>query len=138
MLARRDHSALEIRQKLRTKGFTPEDIQTIILEVSQSGYLSESRFTEHYIRWRRGKGFGPERIMLELQTRGITAEMIAEQIDITDNAWFNEARHVWQKHFRGKMPQDFKDKAKQMRFLQYRGFTREQIAKVFGSEPELD
>jgi regulatory protein len=57
--------------------------------------------------------------------------MIAKQLQITDNAWFTEARNVWQKHFKGKLPTDFESRAKQMRFLHYRGFTREQIESVF-------
>lgn len=67
------------------------------------------------------------RIAAELNARGIGAEMIAEVIQITDNAWFTEALKVWRKQFKGIIPTDFTHRAKQMRFLQYRGFTREQI-----------
>lgn len=106
----------------------------MITALVQEGLINEQRFTENYIRWRRGKGYGPLRISAELQTRGILPEMIAEHLQITDNAWFAEARKVWQKYFKGKMPEEFKLRAKQMRFLQYRGFTREQIAAVFGKD----
>ena len=56
--------------------------------------------------------------------------MIAEQLEITDNAWFECARKSWQKRFKGQLAKDFKARAKQMRFLQYRGFTPEQIESV--------
>lgn len=68
---------------------------------------------------------------MELQAKGVDQETIAELIDITDNAWFIQAQSVWQKHFKGRQPTDFKSRAKHMRFLQYRGFTREQIESVF-------
>lgn len=134
MLARRDHSLNELKLKLQAKGYPLEQIRTVITHLSQSDLINESRFVENYIRWRRNKGFGPERIMLELQARGISSDMIAEQLDIADNAWFTEASKLWQKRFKGKRPEDFKSKAKQMRFLQYRGFSREQIEQIFDED----
>lgn len=137
LLARRDHSQLELKQKLRTKGHTAEDIQTALTALTQSGMLNEARFIENYIHWRRTRGYGPDRIKQELQTRGISTEMIAEQLEITDNAWFIAIRKVWHKHFKGKLPADFRDKAKQMRFLQYRGFTQTHIESVFGNNDDI-
>lgn len=131
MLTRRDYSSYEITQKLKVKGFPIADIGTVVADLCQSGLINELRYVENYIHWRRNRGYGPQRIFMELQIRGITPETIAEQLEIADNAWFIEARKVWQKHFKGKLPNDFKTKAKQMRFLQHRGFTREQIESVF-------
>lgn len=96
----------------------------------QDGLINEQRFTENYIFWRQQKGYGPLRISAELQARGISSEMIAKQLQITDNAWFAQAQKAWQKQFKGKTPSDLKLRAKQIRFLQYRGFTREQIENV--------
>lgn len=95
-----------------------------------NGYLDEQRFVENFIRSHQHKGHGPQRIIAELQARGIPAEMIAEHIEINDNAWLDEALRIWHKQFKGKQPKDFKERAKQMRFLQYRGFTYEQIMRV--------
>lgn len=131
LLARRDYSQRELLQTLQKKGHAADDIIPVLAGFVQTGLINETRFTENYIRWRAAKGYGPLRILQELQIRGITAEMIADQLQIADNAWFIAARQVWQKHFKGNMPKDFKNRAKQMRFLQYRGFTREQIADVF-------
>jgi len=125
-LARRDYSQQEIRQKLKLKG-AEQEIDTVLSELVQMGLINDSRFAENYIRWRCAKGFGPLRICLELQARGLTNEMIAEHLNITDNAWIINARAIWQKHFKASKPADFKQRAKQMRFLQYRGFTQEQI-----------
>lgn len=96
--------------------------------------LNDQRFTENYIISRRGKGYGPEWITQELRLKGIPLEMIAQHLDIADNAWFTEVRKVWQKKFKGKLPTDFKSKAKQVRFLQYRGYTRDHIESLFDKD----
>lgn len=134
LLARRDHSQWEILQKLRAKGFAEKDVRPVMTDFVQTDFISDWRFTENYIHWRRNKGYGPLRITMELQARGIFPEMIEDQLKITDNAWFIEAQRVWQKRFKGKQPNDYKIRAKQMRFLQYRGFTREQIDSVFSNQ----
>lgn len=133
-LARRDYSQHEITKKLKAKAYSTQAIAIIITKLAQAGLINEQRFTENYIHWRKAKGFGPLRIAAELQARGILPEKIAEQLQITDNAWLTEARKVWQKQFKGKFADDFKQKAKQIRFLQYRGFTQEQIKSVLGND----
>lgn len=135
-LTRRDYTPFEILQKLTVKGYEPAAAQNIIDEFTQAGLISESRFTESFLHWRRQRGFGPIRILAELKSRGVTPETIAEHVDITDNAWLIEAQRIFHKHFKGKAPQDFAERAKQMRFLQYRGYTREQIERVMGEQNE--
>jgi len=134
MLTRRDYSQHEISQKLKAKGYAGHEIKPVIASLAQEGLINESRFTENFIYWRRGRGYGPVRISMELQTRGIAAEIITEFLQITESFWDEAARKVWQKHFRGRAPADYHERMKQMRFLQYRGFTREQIESVLGNE----
>lgn len=136
MLARRDHSAYELTQKLKIKGYPAGMIEPLLIELAQKGFLNEQRYTENYIYSHRNKGNGPLRIARALEARGIADEMIAKHLQITDNAWFIVVRSVWQKHFKGKMPTNLKERAKQMRFLQYRGFTHEQIGSVFRNEDD--
>jgi len=130
-LARRDYAERELAKKLKTKGYPTEEITPLIANLAKSGLINEHRFTENFIHWRRARGYGPLRISMELQERGIAEEMIAQLLDITDNNWLTDAQRVWQKQFKGNKPDDFKERAKHMRFLQYRGFTREQINSVF-------
>lgn len=130
-LSRRDHTRGELVRKLTDKGYARTDIDTLLTALSEAGLINEQRFTENYIYWRRNRGYGPLRISLELQTRGIPPEMIAEHLQIADNAWSVEAFKVWRKRFKANSLKDIKEKAKQQRFLQQRGFTREQINSVF-------
>lgn len=132
-LARRDHSQQELLQKL-AKDYLVEEIQHVLDELIAAGFINEIRYAENYINARRKKGYGPKRIALELEMRGIPDDIIAEQLKITDNAWLHDLLRLWQKHFKGQLAKDFKTKAKQMRFLYYRGFTQEQIEEVLKSE----
>jgi len=131
LLARRDYSSISIEQKLITKGFASDEITPVLAELSREGAINDQRFVENYIRYRQNHGYGPLRIRQELQTQGLAKEMIEDQLDITDNAWFAEVKKVWQKRFRGKKPSNLQDQGKQLRFLQYRGFTQEQIDFIF-------
>jgi regulatory protein len=131
LLARREHSELELSLKLRKKGFSEADMQIVIRALSEENLLSNARFIENYIHHRCTKGFGPLRILAELATRGIHEELIEHHLKITDNMWFTKAHEIWQKRFKNQLPHDFKTRAQQMRFLHYRGFTSEQIDAIF-------
>jgi regulatory protein len=133
LLARREHSAAELTRKLQAKGYESIDIQSLIIALEQEGLLNHQRFIENYIHYRRNKGYGPLHIQAQLIERGIHQELIEQELNIADNAWFTEAFRAWQKRFKNKAPTDYKSRAQQMRFLQYKGFTREQIESVFES-----
>src|SRR3990167_346972 len=127
LLTRRDHTDQEIMQKLMLRGYSKEAMQPIVQALVETGLIDNQRFAENYRHWRAQKGYGPLRIHQELQSRGVSPEIIAEVINMADNAWSVDARNLWIKHFKSCSPRDFKECAKQMRFLQYRGYTREQI-----------
>lgn len=133
LLTRRDYAQRELIQKLKAKGHPLHEIELVIHRLAETGLINEKRFTENYIRKQASKGQGPQSILIKLKAYGITDETIAELLKITDNAWFSEIHKVWQKRFKNTLPHDLKSRAKQMRFLQYRGFTREQIDNLFSS-----
>ncbi len=130
LLARREHSRFELQQKLQQRDYPIELIQQQLTQLVEQGLLSDERFVEHYIRARSNKGYGPIRIAAELQQRGITRELIEHFIEPIEDQWLPLAEKVRQKRFGKNVPTDFPEQAKQMRFLQYRGFTNTQISKV--------
>jgi regulatory protein len=134
-LARREHSKAELQDKLTRKGFEEQVITNVLTELEQQGLLSDERFTEAYVRYRGNLGFGPRRIEQELRERGVPDHLIAAYLDSSDSHWLDEVRQVRQKRFGAGVPSDYKDRAKQMRYLQYRGFTHEQINGAF-RQPE--
>jgi len=131
LLARREHSSAELSRKLQKKLFTLVDINTVLTLLTQENLINNERFTESFIRYKRSKGYGPVRIRAELIERGITQDLIEHQLKILDNTWLDDAHRAWQKRFKNKLPHDFKSRAQQMRFLQYRGFTSEHINFIF-------
>ncbi len=89
---------------------------------------------EMLVRARRARGFGPLWIKKELQEKGVAGELIAERLDVSGRGWLEEIRRVRQKKFGAKQPENFAARARQARFLQYRGFTHDQIRCAFGHD----
>ena len=130
LLARREHSAEELRQKLIKREFGLDEIATALLELKQGDWQSDERYAEAYIRVRRLKGFGPVRIASELRERGVD-ELIADRYLLAeDGIWRQTLEQEYQKKYHGRAFEDYQEKAKRMRFLQYRGFSLDLIHDV--------
>lgn len=136
LLAIREHSEQELHRKLTTKGYPQTEITPLLKTLTEENLLSNARFTESYINSRRNKGYGPIRIHAELLIRGVSQDVIDHHLKMADNAWFEAAKRLWQKRFKGSIPCDYKTRAKQMRFLQYRGFTSDHIDNIYDSDNE--
>ncbi len=137
LLARREHSEKELRTKLLKEfGDQEPSAQTCMDEVverlKQDDYLSDWRFAMCYVRSRANRGFGSERIAQELATKGVDSEVseaALEQFEQAEMSWSVVIEQVWRKKF-GRPPENFLQKCKQARFLQYRGFSSSQIAAL--------
>ena len=127
LLARREHSTTELLHKLIKKNFVEKDINAVLTILSQENLLSDHRFTETFVAYRRRLGYGPLYIQAELKNRGVTEDIIQHYLKVSADSWLDIIRNVWHKRFKGRVPTDYKSRAQQMRFLQYRGFTTEQI-----------
>lgn len=130
LLARREHSVAELVTKLGTD-FEYDDIILVINKLTMANLQSDERFAENYLRYRSQRGFGYQKIRQELKERGVDAELISNALAESDIDWFTLAAGVRCKRFGEQEPEDYKDRAKQQRFLQYRGFTHEQITESF-------
>ena len=130
LLARREHSTRELRDKLLARGFEDGEITPALQTLSREGLLSDERFTESFIHSRMERGSGPVKIRAELRQRGVTDEVIANWLDERDRVWLERAEAVRCKKFGSALPVDYKEKARQARFLQYRGFSAEQTRQV--------
>lgn len=132
LLARREHAVAELRRKLLGKGFEAATVERVLAELQADGLLSDARFTEAYVRYRRNSGHGPQRIQQELRERGVSDETQAAWLDFTDPQWLELVEQTRRKRFGPAIPTDYKERARQSRFLQYRGFTSEQIRRALG------
>ena len=129
-LSRREHSTHELTQKLLAKEYESEEVLAALEKLSQEGLLSDERFTEAFVYYRMQRGSGPFKINAELRQKGVSDAMIAQFLDERDCAWLNVAQDVRDKKFGPALPLDIKEKARQARFLQQRGFTHEQTRSV--------
>jgi len=131
LLSRREHAVAELNRKLIEKGFDKVFVCEALAQLVDDGLLSDARYAESYVRFRMNRGFGPVRICEELRQRGVASELVVAHVDFQDRCWSETARNVWQKRFGGEFPEDMKMRAKQLQFLQYRGFTSDQIKDIF-------
>ena len=125
MLMRREHSRLELFQKLQTKGFDVDVVNNSISKLVEQNYQSDDRFSEKIIQMRFNQGKGPVKIASELKIRGINT------FDLSVFDWFQLAKEIRQRKFGDLSSLDFKETAKQKRFLQSRGFNLDQINQAF-------
>jgi regulatory protein len=134
LLARREHSIDELRAKLVARKFDVEEVDVVVARLAEEGLVSDERFAEAFVSSRVRKGQGPSRIRLELQRRGVSGGCITTCLDRADIDWNELAREVRSKKFGSGRIADYGEWARQAKFLQYRGFTSDQISDVLGPE----
>ncbi len=134
LLAQREHSARELERKLRDKGFDGGLVADCIARLQQERLQSDARYAESYVHMRSGKGYGPLRIRAELAERGVADEFTAPPLDELSGRWPELAEEARRKRFGSKLPGDFQERARQARFLQYRGFATEHFRNVFNGD----
>ena len=127
-LARRELSRAELKAKLMPHLAETDDLEALLDNLQKRGWLSDARAAEQIVQIRSAR-FGTQRIAHELRQKGISEELINASIPKMKEGELEAARAVWQRKF-ASPPQDQKEKAKQVRFLQSRGFSMEVIFKV--------
>jgi len=131
LLARREHSEFELRQKLNIREFHVDDIELAIERLLEKGYLSDERFAISTCRYRANRGYGWYYISNELKQKGVCSTIIQQLQNNCEIDWYLQAELAYNKRFgdlRIKDTQDGqKEKAKRIRFLQYRGFSTDEI-----------
>ncbi len=131
LLARREHTRAELAQKLSRYAEEHDDLEALIADLARSGLVSDQRFAEHFIAAKQ-KRFGHLKIAHELKTKGLDAESIKRLTVASREQELDAARAVWQRKFPSP-PTSSAEKAKQMRFLQGRGFSSDTIYRLFKS-----
>ena len=130
MLARREHSAFEIRRKLKQRDIGDAEIEQAVEHLQQEGLLSDQRYAESYIHLRKSKGYGPLRIALELRERGVAESDYEQYLYHRDIDWRSVLEAACDKKFGGRTCDDYREKAKRIRYLQYRGFALDEIHEL--------
>ena len=132
LLARREHSRQELFLKLRQRKIEPDVIDTVLDEYEAEGWLDDQRFADVFTRQRMDMGYGPVRILAELQQRGVhqSPECLNE---VSEEYWCELAARLRERRF-GLAPvnDDLAEKLRQARFLARRGFSSSQVEKALG------
>jgi len=127
MLSMREHSRHELKRKMIQRHFDETEVEWVLDQLETEGLQNDARYVEQYIRSRCNKGYGPSRIRLELREKGVSDELSSTGFKESEIDWFECIKDVKNKKFKGKIAADWNEKSKQMKFLEYRGFTHEQI-----------
>ncbi|MEQ4924344.1 regulatory protein RecX [Proteus hauseri] len=137
MLSRRDYGAVELKRRLarriresdRAKETVTDEehLPQVIEHLLENQYLDDNRTVYTFFRSYLNKSYGPLRIRQELRAKGFPGEIIDRVLEETDTDWYELCKEVKERKFSTDKPKDFKEKAKQIRYLQYRGFTSEYI-----------
>jgi len=127
-LARSEHSQEELRQKLLHKGFPEQLIGEVIAELRDRNLQSDVRFAEVFTRTRVAKGYGVCRIRQELRQRGITE---GDNADMAAMDWDAQIDKIYGRKFGEKLPDILHERAARERYLLRRGFTGDQVRRLF-------
>ncbi|RKO82516.1 recombination regulator RecX [Pectobacterium parmentieri] len=147
VLSVRDYSEVEIRRKCAAYLYKSEsteseadeiaarvaveDVEAAIAYCKEHGWLDDARYARRYISIRSRKGYGAQRIKMELSQKGIDKTTLATALNESDIDWCALAKSVVERKFGHPLSDEWKDKVKHQRYLLYRGFFHEEIQSIY-------
>ena len=134
LLTRRDYSQAELSAKLNQYAIDAGEVAKLVEELAQQNYQSDQRVAELTLASQIRKGKGLQRIKQTLKAKHLDAELISHELQEVD--WLEQAYQLKIKKFGEAVEKDQKLKAKQVRFLQYRGFDMDVILKAIARTSE--
>jgi regulatory protein len=137
LLARRDFAHRELHEKLTSRGFDADTVRAVLAELAAERLLDDERYAQNYVSFHARRGQGPVRIAADLRRHGLPAESIEAALGSGPD-WHALARSARVARFGPKPPGSWAEKARQARFLQYRGFSSDHIRTATGADPDLD
>ena len=137
LLARRDWLTGELSAKLQASGCDPQATAGVIAELVQERLLDDARYAQRYVASRAERGQGPLRIAADLGSLGAPRELIEAAV-ASGPDWRALAGAVRRRKFGAQPPDSWGEKARQARFLQYRGFSSDHIRAATGADLEPD
>lgn len=130
----REHSELQLLRKLEQREFDEIEISDAIALLKSENYLSDERFAESYLRSRKIKLYGPVKIRLELEERGVSGAIISDAMqhdcDQVEHDWLTIMQAAYDRKYGDSKAEEYSEKAKRCRYLQSRGFESSQITNL--------
>jgi regulatory protein len=137
LLARRDFARGELAARLSASGFDPAAVAAALEELAGERLIDDERYAQNFIAYHAARGQGPVRIAAELRRHGL-ADGLIEAALAAGGDWHALARRARAAKFGPAAPAGWAEKARQSRFLQYRGFSSDHIRTAVGADPELE
>jgi regulatory protein len=134
LLGRREYASAELAAVLTRKGYAREAVSEVVATLQGERLLDDNRYAQSLVRQLAARGQGPSRIRQELQQAGI-AGALADAAIASGPDWCALARDVRVRKFGAALPPDWPGRARQMRFLQYRGFSNDHIGSCLDDGP---
>jgi regulatory protein len=131
LLARREHSEQELRQKLKTREYDADAIDGVLQALKEDRLQSDERFTESYVNHRFNAGVGPLKIRYELRQKGVSDGLVDVLLEPLSDQWDEIMTRQRIRKFGAPIPDDYAERMKQARFLQNRGFSPESVMRLF-------
>ena len=138
LLAGRDFSRAELAGRLARKGHAAAAVTAVLDSLVAEGVLREERYAGQFVNQRAGRGKGPLRIRMELGDKGVARETVDSALGEAGADWVRAAREARRRKFGAALPEGARERARQARFLQYRGFTADQIRAALGPAEDDD
>ena len=132
LLAFREHTRLELEQKLVGRGFASQATECAIASVAAQGLQSDERFADVYVRSALNRGQGPLKIRAGLRQRGVDGDLVRKVLDLPDEEWRARADAAVRKRFGAAPPSERAEWARRVRFLAGRGFPEATARRVLG------
>lgn len=127
LLAKRDYASGELTRVLNKLTEDREGIDKALSRLVECGYLDDHRLITHLIDKHVRKKHGPTRINQEIRQKGFSRELVEQVLENVDVDWYAMARELKVSKFGDEMPSEAKEKNKQIRYLQYKGFSMDMI-----------
>ena len=131
LLARREHSQRELREKLRPRFPDTALVEDVLEMLAAENLQSDERFAESFVRQRLSRGYGPLRLRQESKQRGLSERDLELAFASVEPDWFELAERCYRKKFGASPAEDINDKARRVRFMNYRGFSRDHYEHLF-------
>ena len=135
-LARREYARAELRDKLLATGAPAAEVDPVVDELAAQGFLSDERFAHALVRQKSG-GYSRRSIAHALKAKGVAGEVVTDALDGGDADDATTMVALWRRRF-GRAPADDRERARQVRFLQSRGFGLSAILKLLRDPPADD
>ena len=138
LLARREHGVEELRRKLLAKKHPPDSVDRVLAKLQGKRLVSDERYASTLVHHQAKRGQGPVRIRAQLRQQGLKDEVIQDKFAAAQTNWAQLAGEVRRRKFGDSLPKTPAERAKQARFLQYRGFNADQIRAALKSGADFD